>query len=90
MKCDHSVQYVVVTHLCASVHVFWVGGLFTPLSIGHLEVNLPATETGPKLRENFTNCQAVKNTKKFQLLVVQLFRSQFVDEDEGDRSPCDS
>ena len=49
------------------------------------------TETGPNSEKIFTNGQTREECQEFQLLVVQLLRSQFMDEDdgdEGDRFPC--
>ena len=88
MKCDHSVQCMLwdTVRICTcclsgySVHTF--RRLSWSLS--------PSSETGPKLRRHFHELSNREECLEFQLLVVQLLRSQFVDEDEDDRSPRDS
>ena len=68
--------------LCVSLHVVWVGVLFT-LSVGCLEVFLQATETCPNSEIFFTNRQTLKECREFQLLIFQWVRSQCDDDDEA-------
>ena len=64
-----------------------MGVLFT-LPVGCLEVLLQSTETGPNSEKKFHESSDHEECLEFQRLVFQLFRSQFVDEDEAvGRSP---
>ena len=68
--------------LRATVHAVWVGVLFTH-RVGCLEVFLQATETGPNSENYCHESSDHEECLDFPLLVFQLVRSQFVDEDEA-------
>ena len=75
MKSDQTVQCDVLTH-CAHLYMLyeWVFCSHHPSG----RFFFPATENGPKLRKNHELSDR-EECQEFQLLVVQLFRSQFVD-----------
>ena len=77
----------VVTHRTHLYMPFeWVFSLHLPPD-GCLEVFLQSTETGPN-SEKFHESSDHEECLEFQLLVFQMLRSQFVDEDEAvGRSP---
>ena len=72
----------VVTH-CAHLYMLFEWVFCSHASVGCLEVFLQATETGPNSEKCFHESSDHEECLEFQLLVFQLFRSQFVDEDDA-------